>query len=101
MTRSALIVARSVVNSSVIPSAKYSWLESPEKLSRGSTAMERIGCAVAERAPLSLEGGESRRYQYARTSDAIAAVTMAATWRILRLRRCGYIAAVEPVVSRT
>jgi hypothetical protein len=35
ITRSALTVARSVVRSSVIPSAKYSWFGSPEKLSSG------------------------------------------------------------------
>ena len=40
MTFSVLIFARSVVNASVIPSAKYSWSGSQERFSSGSTAMD-------------------------------------------------------------
>src|SRR5258708_4468176 len=43
ITRSDLIFARLVVSSSVMPSAKYSWLGSPERFSNGSTAKERMG----------------------------------------------------------
>src|SRR5215470_14581803 len=43
VTRRAPTLARSVINSSVIPSTKYSWDGSPDKLSSGRTAMERIG----------------------------------------------------------
>src|SRR5258708_39725335 len=42
ITRSDLIFARLVVSSSVMPSAKYSWLGSPERFSNGSTAKERM-----------------------------------------------------------
>jgi len=37
-----LIFVRFVVSSSVMPSAKYSWLGSPERFSNGSTAKERM-----------------------------------------------------------
>ena len=42
ITRSVLICPRSVINSSVMPSAKYSCDASPERFSSGSTAKERI-----------------------------------------------------------
>ncbi len=42
MTRSALILPRLVINSSVIPSAKYSCSGSRERFSSGSTAMDSI-----------------------------------------------------------
>ena len=53
ITRSDLYFASMVISSSVIPSAKYPCDASPARLSRGSTAMERIigdaEAAVAER----------------------------------------------------
>ena len=42
-TRRLGIRASSVMSSSVMPSAKYSWEGSPERLSRGRTARERMG----------------------------------------------------------
>src|SRR5437870_8481420 len=36
-------LTRCVISSSVKPSARYSWAASPERFSRGSTAIERIG----------------------------------------------------------
>src|SRR6266849_1854252 len=58
MTRRELTLARLVISSSVMPSAKYSSAESPERFARGNTAMERITgapgveCAVRESASL-------------------------------------------------
>src|SRR5215475_7293422 len=42
ITRSELTLARLVINSSVMPSAKYSWAGSPERFARGRTAMDSI-----------------------------------------------------------
>ncbi len=42
ITRRERIEARSVISSSVIPSAKYSWVASPERLASGRTAREEI-----------------------------------------------------------
>jgi hypothetical protein len=42
MTRSPLVLASCVINSSVMLSARYSWAGFPERFSRGKTAMERI-----------------------------------------------------------
>ena len=42
MTRREAICAISLINSSVIPSEKYSWAGFPDKFSSGSTAMESI-----------------------------------------------------------
>ncbi len=42
MTRSPGTLPSCVISSSVMPSAKYSWLGSPERFSSGSTAMEAI-----------------------------------------------------------
>ena len=42
-TRRLGIRASSVMSSSVMPSAKYSCEESPERLTRGRTARERMG----------------------------------------------------------
>ena len=42
MTLSDPTLARFVISSSVIPSAKYSWAGSPERFSSGSTAIELI-----------------------------------------------------------
>src|SRR5690348_1821591 len=41
ITRRELTLARSVINSSVMPSEKYSWEGSPDRLASGRTAMER------------------------------------------------------------
>src|SRR3954447_26434807 len=43
VTRKELILATSVISSSVMPSAKYSCAESPERFSSGSTAIDPIG----------------------------------------------------------
>src|ERR1700758_3629929 len=42
------LLANAVINSSVIPSAKYSWEESPERFSRGRTAIDRILAAEVD-----------------------------------------------------
>src|ERR1700679_3935121 len=47
MTRSEPILARSVINWSVMPSTKNSSDASPEKFLRGRTAMERMGGTAA------------------------------------------------------
>src|SRR5215467_5770878 len=59
-----LSLAKSVVNSSVMPSTKYSCDGSPEKLSSGSTAIERKG---------SRELAECERDVTIQEIDAIAA----------------------------
>src|SRR5215471_11425341 len=51
MTRRLAIEARSVISSSVIPSAKYSWEGSPERFSSGRTASE-VMCGEAWSADL-------------------------------------------------
>jgi hypothetical protein len=40
MTRKELNCASSVISASVMPSAKYSWLGSPERFSNGRTTIE-------------------------------------------------------------
>jgi hypothetical protein len=40
ITRSELMLANSVINSAVIPSAKYSCSVSPERFSKGNTAKD-------------------------------------------------------------
>src|SRR5258708_22587225 len=65
MTRRELILARLVISSSVMPSAKYSSAESPERFARGNTAMERITgapgveCAVRDSASLYVDHASS------------------------------------------
>src|ERR1700730_13457931 len=46
ITLSDRICARSAMSASVVPSERYSWLESPEKFSSGSTAIEWIWAAA-------------------------------------------------------
>src|SRR5215467_7582883 len=43
MTRKDRILAKSVMISSVIPSEKYSWLRSDERLCSGMMAIDRMG----------------------------------------------------------
>src|SRR5690349_14665358 len=47
MTRKDRIFAKSVMISSVIPSEKYSWLRSDERLCSGMMAIDRIGGSAA------------------------------------------------------
>src|SRR4030095_849488 len=70
-------LARSVVNSSVIPSTKYSCDGSPEKLSRGRTAVERIGGDAPGR------GGRVGTIQ---TTNPSGARSSAASAKIVRAR---------------
>src|SRR5262249_20678285 len=77
ITRSELILAKLAISSSVIPSAKYSCSGSREKLSRGSTAKDRMLAAVE------LPKNRSCQRATARRADARS------TGRDLRLLRLG------------
>ena len=50
-TRKSGMCASSVINASVMPSAKYSWLGFPERFCSGKTASERMGSATFGRRP--------------------------------------------------
>src|SRR5215468_8920641 len=83
MTRREPTFARSVINCSVMPSAKYSWDGSPNRLASGRTAMERIEAGV-------LVGCETARtFQRAETTatkriaTAKTAGTLARVWVLL------------------
>src|SRR5215469_3919256 len=47
ITRRSWIAERRLIRASVIPSARYSWVESPERFFKGSTATDRIAGRAA------------------------------------------------------
>src|SRR2546422_9529866 len=68
ITRRDLICARSVINASVMPSAKYSWDASPVRFSKGSTASERMtGAGLG----LTMRRSESRQLHPATAAASI------------------------------
>ena len=64
ITFSDPIFARSAIRVSVMPSAKYSWSASPDRFSRGRTAIDRIGHVLEQLLAQILEGQlrEPRRH---------------------------------------
>src|SRR5712692_1560722 len=70
ITRRAPICARSVINASVIPSAKYSWDASPVRFSKGSTANERM---TGEGLGRMMRRNESRQIHPAKAATTVIA----------------------------
>ena len=88
ITKRPEIFERSVIRSSVMPSAKYSWPSSSDMLLKGSTAMEGLsgrGKAIASGEAGSVRGAQGAHQTSAATAARLSAKPAAITGRRRRV----------------